>query len=126
MRHVDGPDPRRIVLGRAPTDARVHPCLEWEDSLDDLLDRLGDEGVLQLMVEGGPRTVGAFHDAGLVDRYVIYLAPALMGGTGGLPAIAGSGASTISELWRGAIDSAITVGDDIRIDLVPDDDRRVG
>ena len=29
VRLVDGPDPRRIVLGTVPTDAKVHPCTEW-------------------------------------------------------------------------------------------------
>ena len=122
VRHVDGPDPRRVVLGTVPPSARVHPCLEWDGPIDELLDRLGEEGVLQLMIEGGARTLGSFHDAGLVDRYVVYLAPALMANPGAHPAFAGAGAATIGEVWRGRIDSITPVGGDVRVDLVPNTD----
>src|SRR5690606_41319518 len=80
VRHVDGPDPLRVVLGRAPAGAKVHPCLEVEGDLGDVLDDLGARGVVQLLVEGGPSVAGAFHRAGLVDAYVLYLAPVLFGG----------------------------------------------
>jgi diaminohydroxyphosphoribosylaminopyrimidine deaminase/5-amino-6-(5-phosphoribosylamino)uracil reductase len=118
VRLVDGRDPRRIVLGAAPPDARVHPCLEWQAGLEELLDHLGREGIVQLLVEGGARVAGAFHDAGLVDRYVVYLAPALLGGAGGAPVLAGRAAATIDAVWRGRIASVAQVGDDLRIDLV--------
>ena len=52
-RLVEGPSPRRIVLGHAPEQANVQPCLEWDKSLSELLETLGNDGVLQLMVEGG-------------------------------------------------------------------------
>lgn len=116
-RLVEGPSPRRIVLGRAPQDAKVHPCLEWQGELPDLLDRLGSEGVLQAMVEGGARVAGAFHTAGLVDRYVLHLAPALMGDGEG--ALHGVTTSTISDLWRGRIVSLRQLGDDIEVVLEP-------
>ena len=80
-RLVDGPSPRRVVLTRSPLPlaAKVHPCLEWSGSLEDLLDRLGAEGVVQLMVEGGPETVTSFHRAGLIDRWVLHVAPVVSG-----------------------------------------------
>ena len=119
VRHVDGDDPLRVVLGTAPAGAKVHPCLEWDGSLDDLLDELGGRGVVQLMVEGGANVVGSFHGAGLVDRYVLYLAPALFGGSDATPAIGTATAPTIADIWRGRFDSIERVGDDIRIELVP-------
>ena len=80
-RLVDGPSPRRVVLTNTPLSptANVRPCLEWSGTLDDLLDRLGSEGVLQLMVEGGPETVTSFHRAGLIDRWVLHVAPVVSG-----------------------------------------------
>ena len=121
-RLVAGPDPRRVVLGRAPEGARVHPCTEWtaaDGDLEDLLQHLGDDGVLQVLVEGGATVAGAFHRAGLVDQYVTYLAPALMGGEDGTPLLRGPGASTIAEAWRGEITGVSAVGSDIRVDLRP-------
>ena len=98
---VDGPNPRRIVLGSAPPDARVHPCLEWRGEIGGLLDLLGQEGVLQLMIEGGPNTIAQFHAEHLVNRYVLYLAPAIFGGNDAKPMFSGDGAPTIETLSRG-------------------------
>lgn len=122
VRLVEGPDPARVVLGRAPAGARVQPCLEWttdDGDLGALLDHLGSTGVLQLMVEGGATVVRSFHEAGLVDRYVLYLAPALAGGRDAVPLISGPSAPTIDHLWRGRIVDVRRVGDDLRIDLIP-------
>ena len=124
-----GLDPRRIVLGTAPLDAAVHPCTEVKGELTDVLDQLGEEGVVQLLVEGGARVAGEFHRAGLVDRYVVYLAPALFGGSDAPGLFAGAGAFDISEVWRGRFSSVERVGDDLRIELAPpdrDDDHDAG
>ena len=104
-------DPRRIVLGHVAESAGVQPAESHEGPLEDLLDRLGAEGVLQLLVEGGADVAGRFHRAGLVDRYVVYLAPALLGGPG---------APTMAELCRGRFASVVAFGDDLRLDLVLD------
>jgi diaminohydroxyphosphoribosylaminopyrimidine deaminase/5-amino-6-(5-phosphoribosylamino)uracil reductase len=122
VRHVEGPDPRRVVLGTAPAGAKVHPCLEWRGPLPDLLDRLGSEGVLQVLVEGGAKVASSFHRDGLVDRYVLHLAPALMGGDDGTAVFAGLGTATISELWRGRVLALRRLGPDIEIQLVPQED----
>ncbi|QGG97048.1 bifunctional diaminohydroxyphosphoribosylaminopyrimidine deaminase/5-amino-6-(5-phosphoribosylamino)uracil reductase RibD [Actinomarinicola tropica] len=111
--------PQRVVLGSAPPGARVRPALELSGPLDEVLDELGRRGVLQLLVEGGAQVAGAFHRAGLVDRYVLYLAPVLFGGDDARPVMAGPGAPTIGDVWRGRVDSVARLGDDIRIDLVP-------
>ncbi|HEX4906114.1 MAG TPA: bifunctional diaminohydroxyphosphoribosylaminopyrimidine deaminase/5-amino-6-(5-phosphoribosylamino)uracil reductase RibD [Acidimicrobiales bacterium] len=110
-------DPIRVVLGRAPEDAKVHPALELSGDLGGVLDELGGRGVLQAMVEGGATVAHEFHAAGLVDRYVVYLAPALMGGDDGRGLFAGPGAPTIDDVWRGRIVSVTQLGDDLRIDL---------
>ncbi|MEY2456818.1 MAG: diaminohydroxyphosphoribosylaminopyrimidine deaminase [Acidimicrobiaceae bacterium] len=117
VRDADGPDPLRVVLGKAPADAKVHPCVELDGPLPDVLDELGRRGVLQAMVEGGPTVAGAFHRAGLVDRYVLYLAPALFGGDDGTGVFAGAGAPTMDDVWRGRIASVERLGDDLRVEL---------
>lgn len=119
VRMVDGPDPQRFVLGAAPEAARARPLIELEGDLQDVLHDLGHRGVLQVLVEGGARVAGQFHRAGLVDRYVLYLAPALMGGEDGIPAMRGPGAPSIDDLWRGRLASVRRLGGDLRIDLLP-------
>lgn len=112
-------DPRRIVLGSAPEDAKVRPCTEVEGDLGDVLDQLGALGVMQLLLEGGATVAGQFHRAGLVDRYVLYLAPALFGGDDAQGVFSGPGAFDISELWRGRFVSVERVGGDLRVELEP-------
>jgi len=113
-------DPRRFVLGSIPDGARVLPAEALSGELDDVLDELGRRGVLHLMVEGGPSVAGAFHRAGLVDRYVVYLAPALFGGDDARPLMSGPGAPTIADLWRGSLVAVTRLGDDVRLDIEPE------
>ena len=119
VRHVEGRDPLRVVLGRAPEGAQVHPALELEGDLDEVLDELGRRGVVQVLVEGGATVAGDFHRAGLVDRYVLYLAPALFGGDDGRPLFTGPGAATIDDVWRGRITNVERLGDDLKLELRP-------
>jgi diaminohydroxyphosphoribosylaminopyrimidine deaminase / 5-amino-6-(5-phosphoribosylamino)uracil reductase len=109
--------PLRVVLGTAPPGAKVHPALELSGALADVLAELGRRGVLQLLVEGGPSVAHDFHAAGLVDRYVLYLAPLLFGGDDGQPLFAGPGAGTIADVWRGKLVSVERLGEDLRVEV---------
>jgi len=115
----DIPDPLRVVLGHAPPGARCQPCLELSGELDGVLGDLGHRDVVQVLVEGGATVAGAFHRAGLVDRYVLYLAPALFGGDDAQPLFRGPGASTIADVWRGRVESVEQLGDDLKVELAP-------
>jgi diaminohydroxyphosphoribosylaminopyrimidine deaminase/5-amino-6-(5-phosphoribosylamino)uracil reductase len=116
-RLVDGPSPRRVVLGDAPAAAKAHPCTTWLGPIPELLALLGAEGVLQLLVEGGPTTAAAFHQLGLVDRYVFHLSPAIMGDGAG--AFRGVHTPTIADLWRGRTVGVRTLGHDVEITVEP-------
>ena len=115
----DGFQPRRIVLGRAPRGAKVHPCEEHVGPVGPLLDRLGAEGVLQVLVEGGATVAHGLVAEGLVDRLVCYLAPAIFGGDDARGMFAGRGAATIEAIRRGQFVSAEQIGDDLRVEVVP-------
>ncbi|MGQ0832824.1 MAG: RibD family protein, partial [Microthrixaceae bacterium] len=112
-------DPTRVVLGSAPDRARVRPCLERSGDLGAVLTELGGLGHLQVLVEGGARVAHAFHNAGLVNRYVLYLAPVLFGGDDGAGVFAGPGAQTVGDVYRGTIRRVAALGSDLRVDLVP-------
>ena len=118
VRHVEGRDPVRVVLGTASPEARVHPALEVSGDLGDVLSDLGGRGLLSVLVEGGATVARGFHAAGLVDRYVLYLAASFMGGEDGRPLFAGAGAATIEDAWRGRLTDVTRLGSDIRVELV--------
>ena len=114
-----GPDdqPVRVVLGTVPPGAAVEPALSLTGPLDRVLSELGERGHLQVLVEGGARVAHGFHSAGLVDRYVLYLAPALFGGDDARPLFAGPGAATMGDLWRGRVTSVTSLEGDLRVEL---------
>jgi diaminohydroxyphosphoribosylaminopyrimidine deaminase / 5-amino-6-(5-phosphoribosylamino)uracil reductase len=64
-------------------------------------------------LEGGPTLAAAFLAAGLVDRVVAYVAPALLGG--GLPAVCDFGVRTVGDAFRLVPDDVTRLGDDVRI-----------
>ena len=118
----DGEPPRppiRVVLGSAAPDAAVQPAHEMSGALDDVLAELAGLDVVQVLVEGGAGVAGSFHRAGLVDRYVFYVAPALLGGDDGRPVLAGAGVPTMADAWRGKLDQVVKFGNDVRLDVLP-------
>ncbi|MFQ6090130.1 MAG: RibD family protein, partial [Candidatus Bipolaricaulia bacterium] len=66
--------------------------------LDELLKRLGEEGIDSLLVEGGATVAAAFLEAGLVDKVVFFIAPKIVGGPG--ITIGGEGVERIAEAWQ--------------------------
>ena len=82
-----------------------------------VLKQLAERDVVSVLLEGGPTLAGAFVAAGLVDRVVAYLAPALLGA--GLPALGDAGIETISGALRLQVDAIDLVGDDVRVVATP-------
>ena len=118
-RLVSGSNPQRIVLGKAPDDAAVHPCWEIEGDLEGVLNDLSDRGVIDLLVEGGSSVAAQFHREGLVNEYIFYLAPALTGGNDGRPVFEGAGSATMADLWRGSLRDVRKIGTDVRVEFRP-------
>ena len=70
-----------------------------------------------MLVEGGATVAHDFHAAGLVDRYVFYLAPALAGGDDGRPRSPERAAPASVRFWRGRIVSVERLGEDLRVEV---------
>jgi diaminohydroxyphosphoribosylaminopyrimidine deaminase / 5-amino-6-(5-phosphoribosylamino)uracil reductase len=87
--------------------------------LDDLARALGERGVLELLVEGGPRLQASFWAAGLADRLVWYLAPLAIGGQAAPGLLGGAGAATLADARRLRLASVDRLGDDLRLVAYP-------
>lgn len=72
---------RQAALNAAGAETWVLPGETGGIDLHALLEKLGREGANEVMVEAGATVSGAFARAGLVDEYVLYLAPVLLGST---------------------------------------------
>jgi diaminohydroxyphosphoribosylaminopyrimidine deaminase / 5-amino-6-(5-phosphoribosylamino)uracil reductase len=73
--------PRRLAFGRGPLPDGS-PLELRSGPLEDELRALAGEGVQSLLLEGGPTLAGAFLEAGLVDKIMLFVAPVLAGGDG--------------------------------------------
>lgn len=111
--------PLRVVVdrrGRTPADARVRdasaPTLITGAEPAALLADLFALGVRHVLIEGGPTLAGAFVGAGLVDEFVAYIAPALLGAG---PSSVVLAASSISDAVRLEVADVTAVGPDVRV-----------
>ena len=97
--------------------AEVLMCKEAPAGVDlhDLARALGERGVLELLVEGGPRLQAGLWAAGLADRLVWYLAPLAIGGAGAPGLLGGAGAATLAGARRLRLASVDRLGDDLRV-----------
>lgn len=107
-------------VGVAPAIDGVEHLAMGHGSVDlhGLLRELARRGCNEVLVEAGPRLVGAFLAEGLWDELLLYLAPKLLGSDARpmaqLPLIA------MDEAVGGTIRDVVQVGDDIRLRLIPD------
>lgn len=85
-------------LRRAGCEILPVPIRRGRLHLQTLLDRLGQEQMTNVMVEGGGETLGGFMDAELADEALVFVAPRLIGGRGAPGALGGEGPKLMSDL----------------------------
>lgn len=119
---------RRRAWAKAGADVRVLPAGPGGVALEPALQTLGELGVCHALVEGGPTLAASVVDAGLADRFRIYVAPTVLGR--GMPAFEGGGVQTLADARSLVIERVGRVGSDVRIDArarrenAPTDDER--
>ena len=69
------------------------------------------------MIEGGPQVVSQALEAGVVQRLVWYVAPAVAGFDGAKAALALLRTETVSALRRGRFVGVRRIGPDVRLDV---------
>jgi len=101
-------------------ELRSHGARVWRLAREDggvdlgrLLERLAEEGIDSLLIEGGGETAAAFLDANAVDKVSLFIAPILIGGRGAVPAVGGPGVERIVDAWRLERVAITRLGDDI-------------
>ncbi|MGH3459799.1 bifunctional diaminohydroxyphosphoribosylaminopyrimidine deaminase/5-amino-6-(5-phosphoribosylamino)uracil reductase RibD [Aeromicrobium sp.] len=116
--------PLRVVVGETPIPEyyRVHDRVAptvFVPGRDPsaVLAQLAEREIRHVWLEGGPRLAGAFWNAGLIDRVIGYIAPAMLGS--GRAALEGE-ATTLADLRPIDIQDLSRIGPDIRIIGTPD------
>jgi diaminohydroxyphosphoribosylaminopyrimidine deaminase / 5-amino-6-(5-phosphoribosylamino)uracil reductase len=72
-------------------------------------------GIHDVLIEGGPQLAWSAVGAGLVDRFVLYMAPKLVGGRDAPGVLSGDGIASISDAVRLEIVSVDRLGPDLKV-----------
>jgi len=117
--------PLRVVLGERPIPAdfkifndQAETLVLPTHDLHQALLQLRERGVKHVWVEGGPQVASRFVAAGLVNEFVIYLAPQLIGGS--RTAIGDIGVSSMPQVKHLKIKSVEQLGEDLLIVASPE------
>ncbi|HPC46710.1 MAG TPA: dihydrofolate reductase family protein, partial [Deltaproteobacteria bacterium] len=82
-----------------------------------VLDALGRMGLHAVMVEGGSGVYTTLVESALVDRFVFFVAPAVLGG--GLGVVDHGGAVRLAQAARFVIARLERMGDDVLVEGIP-------
>lgn len=78
-----------------------------------------DKQIAALFVEGGATLHGSLIDAGLADRFLLYVAPKVFGGVSATPLIGGTGVADPAEARALAPFAVRRLGDDVLLETRP-------
>lgn len=109
---------RRSALESAGAEILIVPRDDEGLDLGRILAALGEREINDVLVEAGPTLAGALTRAGLVDEFVIYVAPMLIGASG-RALMALSGAIGLDDAQALVFDNIEPVGADLKITARP-------
>jgi len=85
-------------------------------SLETLFDKLAEDGIIDLMCEGGPELAGALLDKKLIDAMSLFIAPKLMGASG-VSAFGGMSGLTIDSMVQFPELTGHRSGEDVLLEI---------
>jgi diaminohydroxyphosphoribosylaminopyrimidine deaminase/5-amino-6-(5-phosphoribosylamino)uracil reductase len=112
--------PEDAIAALRGTGAEVveFPSSDGRVDLGAVIAELGRRGLLEVMIEGGPTVLGDAVERGLVDRYVVYVSPKLLGDAG-LGMLAGIVVPHIDQARELQFVSVRHVGADLKVEAYP-------
>ncbi|MEJ9279449.1 bifunctional diaminohydroxyphosphoribosylaminopyrimidine deaminase/5-amino-6-(5-phosphoribosylamino)uracil reductase RibD [Ureibacillus thermosphaericus] len=87
--------------------------------LKELLQQLYKHGITDVLVEGGGEVNASFLRAGLINKFIIYIAPKLLGGRNSISPIAGRDVDSMDFAINVDFESIDRIGDDVCIIAYP-------
>ena len=78
------------------SSSRSDEYIDW----DEVLNLLGQQNIINLLVEGGSGVLGSLFDGGWVDKVYAFIAPKIIGGKSSLTPIGGKGAKSMDVSWH--------------------------
>lgn len=88
-------------------------------NLDEMLEKLYLEGITDLVVEGGAEINASFLRQGLIDKFIVYVAPKVLGGHNSKTPFAGEDVEFMHSSLNVQFDTVEKIGDDLCIIAYP-------
>lgn len=129
---LDGGSARKTVIATIEGNTDVHRrytrqganiivCEEYDGrvSMPDLLKRLGGMGIQSILLEGGSRLAGDMLKQSLIDEYVVFIAPKILGSDGFAP-FALLGITSMDNSFKLKFGQIAHIGQDVVIHAYPE------
>lgn len=98
----------------------VHvPIKNGKLDLDVTLDKLYKLGITDILVEGGGEVNASFLRAGLIQKFLVYVAPKVLGGHGSISPFTGEDVETVDVAMQLNFENIEMIGTDLRITAYP-------
>jgi diaminohydroxyphosphoribosylaminopyrimidine deaminase/5-amino-6-(5-phosphoribosylamino)uracil reductase len=110
------PEDKIERLGKRGARILTLDSKEGRVNLKSCLSKLGEIGMMSLLVEGGSQVNGSFLDEGLIDKLLLFLSPKLIGDNQALGIFGGSGVSNLQEAIPLKEINARRIGEDILLE----------
>lgn len=88
-------------------------------NLDEMLNELYKDGITDVLVEGGAEVNASFLRAGLINKFLVYIAPKLLGGRNSKTPFTGIDVDRIDDALQLEFDSIEQIGQDLCITAYP-------
>jgi diaminohydroxyphosphoribosylaminopyrimidine deaminase/5-amino-6-(5-phosphoribosylamino)uracil reductase len=99
------------ALRTSGCECLILPTDEHGIALEPLLHELGNRKMTNILVEGGSRLLGRFHDSNSIDELHVFIAAKIVGGTA-ITAVAGRGVMRIDQASGFELTEVRRIGDD--------------
>ena len=116
----DAPKSKREFLLKKGVHVIVCPSKGGRINIKWLLSELGRQDITSVLVEGGAQVVGSFLKEKCVDKFLIFIAPKLMGDQNALSAIQGISLLNVEHSQKLKNISVKHLGQDILIEAYPE------
>lgn len=123
---------RKTIIATTESNPKVHlrytqqgatilVCDEFDGrvSMQDLLPKLGKMGIQSILLEGGSRLAGDMVRNGLIDEFVMFIAPKILGSDGFAP-FALNGITSMADSFRLKFGHVTHIGDDLLVIAYPE------
>jgi len=110
---------RKKLLEERGIEVWELPADHGRVDLDALLEELGRKEITSVLLEGGAMLNASALEAGVVDKFVIFVAPKIIGGSRAPGPIGGPGVERIEDAWLVSDLEFSRVGEDLMITCYP-------